>query len=289
MLGIHAKLRSLHRALTRFESASELSALNAAPQAEVSVSPLLALAVDAALWAARETDGLVDPTLTGEIEAAGYAESRAGLRAAPLPEALSWAPPRRPAAPSPAGRWQEVSVDRSANVVRRPPGVRIDLGGSGKGLAADLLSSGLEGYSTYALDAGGDIRIGGADGLPRAVSIASALHDDPVLELQVTSGAIATSGISTRLWRTEDGFAHHLIDPATGASAWTGVVQATALGRTALEAETLAKQALLSGHDGGRRALELQGGVLVLDDGTVEPVGEVAAGAQAGDAGALAA
>jgi thiamine biosynthesis lipoprotein ApbE len=64
-----------------------------------------------------------------------------------------------------------------------------------------------------------------------------------------------------------------LIDPATGSPAWTGLVAATALAPTALEAEALAKAALLSGPAAGRRLRQgRHGGVLVHDDGAVEPV-----------------
>lgn len=68
--------------------------------------------------------------------------------------------------------------------------------------------------------------------------------------------AVATSGTGSRLWSTADGGnAHHLLDPATGESAWTGLVSATALAPTAVEAETLAKAALLSGPGGARQHL----------------------------------
>ena len=78
---------------------------------------------------------------------------------------------------------------------------------------------------------------------------------------------MATSGLGTRIWRTGSGFAHHLLDPATGRPAWTGVIQATAVGSTGVEAETLAKTALLFGPERGLRVLEPEGGALVLDDG----------------------
>ncbi len=51
-----------------------------------------------------------------------------------------------------------------------------------------------------------------------------------------------------RLWRAPDGTPrHHLLDPSTLEPAWTGIVGATALAPTAVEAEALAKAALLSG------------------------------------------
>ena len=56
---------------------------------------------------------------------------------------------------------------------------------------------------------------------------------------------------------------------ATGRPAFTGVVQATALAPTALEAEVRAKAAVLSGPAGAMGWLS-EGGVAVFDDGSHE-------------------
>jgi FAD:protein FMN transferase len=269
-------LRLLHRKLTRFDQGSELCALNAELRESCSVSPTLGVAVDAALWAARRSDGLVDPTLVSELEGAGYATSRADLPPARIDEALAVAPERRAASPRLDASWRAIAFDAVAGAVDRPPGVRIDTGGSGKGLAADLASDRLAGYSTFVVDAGGDLRLGGEHPLERQVRIDHPIDDEPAHEFMLARGAVATSGIKTRLWKTESGFAHHLLDPSTGEPAWTGVIQATSLGATALEAETLAKMAFLSGPDGAREVLADQGGLIVLDDGTVELIASLA-------------
>jgi thiamine biosynthesis lipoprotein len=269
-------LRLLHRKLTRFDSASELCKLNAEPGDRCSVSPTLAVAVDAALWAARRSSGLVDPTLVGELEAAGYASSRAGEAPASIADALASAPDRQAASPRRESPWTKVSVDTVGGTVMRPAGVRIDSGGSGKGLAADLAADRLGGYSRFVVDAGGDLRIGGRLPVERSVRIDHPAGDAPAHEFLLAHGAVATSGVKTRLWRTEDGFAHHLLDPSTGRPAWTGVIQATSLGRTALEAETLAKMAFLSGPAGAAEILDEHGGLIVADDGSVELFGSLA-------------
>jgi thiamine biosynthesis lipoprotein len=84
---------------------------------------------------------------------------------------------------------------------------------------------------------------------------------------------VATSSIVRRAWRTAAGHAHHLLDPATGRPAWTGLLAATALAPTTLEAETLSKVALLAGPRGARRALAGHGGIVVHADGEVERIG----------------
>lgn len=278
VLRVQTLLQGMHRTLTRFDDDSELNLLNADSGEDLPVSTTLLRAVQAALWAGHLSDGLVDPTVIGDLESAGYATSRAGLEPAPLVEALTAAPPRRAAAPRRPADWQRIEVDADRGTIRLPPGVRLDLGGSAKGLAVDLAAHLLSGSATYAVDAGGDIRIGGADTTPRTVNIAHPLDDEIAHSFTLSAGAVATSGLRTRVWRDEHGFSHHLIDPSRGAPAWTGVIQATALAPTALEAETLAKTALLRGPDAGREVLTRHGGALILDDGRPVRAGRLDAG-----------
>ncbi|HEY7621184.1 MAG TPA: FAD:protein FMN transferase [Solirubrobacteraceae bacterium] len=265
----------IDRRVSRFDVDSDLSRLNADPRACVPAGPLLRAAVAAALRAAALTDGLVDPTLLGALRRAGYHESRAHLSPPALTRGLSSAPPRRRARPHPAAAWRAVQVDDRAGAIRRPPGLELDLGGTAKGWAADLVASRLERHGRCAVDCGGDLRVAGGSGAPWEVHVRHPVTGAIAHTLRVRDGGVATSGIDKRLWeRPEGDFAHHLLDPATGTPAWTGLVAATALAPTALEAEALAKAALLSGPAAGRRLLHgRHGGVLVHDDGAVEPVG----------------
>jgi thiamine biosynthesis lipoprotein len=265
--------------LSRFKPDSELCRLNADRRERVPASELLRQAVKAGLSAAERSGGLVDPTLVREIEASGYAASRAGMPGAPLGAALEEAPPRRPAGANPAARWRSFAVDDAAGTISRPPGVLFDSGGAGKGLAADLVAQRLRGYSRFVVDCGGDIRIGGAGALldPYEVQVEHPLTGERAFVLRIGSGGVATSGLNVRIWRGPDGrYSHHLLDPATGEPAWTGLIGATALGETAVEAETLSKAALLCGPKGAREVLAGQGGLIVHDDGRVEPVGPLA-------------
>ncbi len=158
--------------------------------------------------------------------------------------------------------------------ITRPPGLLLDRGGVGKGLAADAVAHQLAACRRYVVDGGGDLRLGGVDALPREVLVEHPLTRDQVRSIALASGAVATSALSNRLWWNEHGEpAHHLLDPSTGRPAWTGLVGASAVAPTALEAETLAKMALLSGPEGAREVLAHEGGLLFHDDGAVEEVG----------------
>jgi len=188
------------------------------------------------------------------------------------PARTGFAPPGapRPAAPHPEQRWRAVRVDHEAGAIARPPGLRLDLGGSGKGHVADLLAARLASHSEWVVDCGGDIRVGGV----REVDIAHPLRAGAATRAVVRDGAVATSSVVARTWTMADGrAAHHLLDPSTGRPAWTGLLTASAFAPTTLEAETLAKVALAArGRRMGESCLSRHGGVLVHADGDVETI-----------------
>jgi thiamine biosynthesis lipoprotein len=241
-----AEVERLAAILTRFDPASELCALNADPRHTVPASPELRAAVRAALDGARLTGGLADPTvetLEQQPWALSYANS-AHRRAHP---------------------WREVLV--GPRTITRPPGVRLDLGGSAKGWIADRVATMLG--DPCAVDCGGDIRVRGIHdvGVARPTGGITATFT-------LRGGAIATSGIDRR--------GHHLIDPATGLRARTAALTATALAPTAAEAEARAKAALL----GAPGLLTPYGGALIYPDGRVETHGPGGAGHSEGAASA---
>lgn len=261
------RLLAWDQRFTRFSPDSELSRLNADPRHSVPVSPIMAQFVAATIAAAEQSGGLVDATLLPELERAGYLGDLA--ESAPLAQALAQAPDRRPAQARRDSAWRAVSVGR--RTVRRPPGLRFDSGGVAKGLFADLIGATLGGHPSFAVECAGDMRVGGVARLPRPVHVTSPFDGSLIHTFDVASGGVATSGIGKRSWLdSSSNFAHHLIDPSTGRPAYTGVVQATALAPSALVAEIRAKAALLSGPDVATRWLAAGGGVLVLDDGSVE-------------------
>ncbi len=270
-MGRHALL-TWHQRFSRFELESELTRLNRSAADEVAVSPLMRRIVTVALRAARDTGGLVDITLADQIEQAGYGGHMDGP-GTDLAAALVNAPPRAGAAPHPDERWRRITVDDRRGTIRRPPGLRLDVGGIAKGVFADELAAMLDEFDAFAVDCCGDLRVGGRRRVTRPVNVAGPFDGSTLHTFPVTAGAVATSGIGRRSW-TGDGDrpAHHLLDPRTGAPAFTGIVQATALAPTAAQAEVLAKAAVLSGP--GRAAEWLTyGGLVVLDDGRHEVAG----------------
>ena len=244
-----------HARFSRFEAGSELSRLNADPRTAVPVTPTMARFVTAARAAAELTDGLVDPTLVGEIERAGYIGDL-GERL-PLERALALAGPRHPAAGRPERRWRELVVSGGDVLDDHAPdpagGAALDSGGIAKGLFADLLGARLARHTAWVVDCGGDLRVGGVGRLGRPVDVRSPFNGARILHRFVVQDAgVATSSIANR--QLAGGRRPPRSPPARpvhGRPAFTGVVQATALAPTAAEAEARAKAAVLGGPGAG--------------------------------------
>ena len=232
-------------AFSRFRADSELTRVNASPAWTVRVSPLFARAVRAALDAAEETDGLVDPTLGAALESAGYDRDFALLGDDPVP----------PGAAQPS-RLGEVAL--RGELLQRPPGLALDLNGVVKALAVDEAVAALS--SSGFVSAGGDLAVRGPVdvGLPGGGAV------------RVVRGGLATSGVVSRRWLRGGEEQHHLIDPRTGRPAESPWAQVTVCGATCLAADVAAKAAFLLGGDGpdwlAERALP---GRFVTHDGSV--------------------
>ncbi|MGO9762585.1 MAG: FAD:protein FMN transferase [Solirubrobacteraceae bacterium] len=267
---IRRTLLAWHERFSRFQAGSELSRLNRDPRETVPVSPLMARFAQAVREAGTLSGGLVDGTLVGELERAGYAgDLREPLA---LTAALALAPARKPAAAAAAGRWRQLEVDLEAGTITRPPGLMLDGGGLAKGLFADLLGEALATHAGFAVNCAGDLLVGGAKQIARAIKVESPFDGRTLHTFELSRTGVATSGIGRRSWRGRDGApAHHLLDPSSGRPAFTGVVQVTALAPSALAAEIYAKAALLSGPQAAHRWLA-HGGVIVYDDGSHEVV-----------------
>lgn len=270
-----ATVERLESCWSRFRPDSDLSALNRDPAATVEVGEDLADALERAGRAYAATDGRFDPTVIDALEAAGYDRPYRELG-------------ERPAVPVTAGGpvpgFGGLRVDRCDGraVVSRAPGVRVDLGGIGKGLAADRVVAELLrlGVSSVVASLGGDLRTGGVP--PRGgwrIPVEDPWDDrSRLVEVVLDEGAVATSTTRLRRWPTDDGgWAHHLIDPFTGRPTASGLAAVVVVAAEAWWAEALAKAALVAGGSDGRELLVRHGatGWLVRDDTEVEAVGAV--------------
>ncbi|MEZ4706140.1 MAG: FAD:protein FMN transferase [Caldilineaceae bacterium] len=259
---VEALFAANERTLSRFDAASELSALNRCGGEWCGVSPLLWDVVKQALALAARTGGLFDPTLLNALEAAGYTRSFALMQTEgePRGQAISPEPPRQ------HNGWSAVALDQNGPAIKLPADVRLDLGGIGKGYTAQQAVELLAPWGPCLVDAGGDIVAGPAPrelpGWPVAVAAPSAgdqletgaVAQPPaadLLQLWLAEAALATSGVDYRRWRQAGRWRHHLIDPRSGEPAETDLLTVSVLHKNAASAEAWAKAALLLGMNAG--------------------------------------
>jgi thiamine biosynthesis lipoprotein ApbE len=245
---VEAVLAEVDRTYSRFRPDSELVRLNEQAGRTVSLSPLLARAIDVALRAAALTDGLCDPTVGRALHRIGYDGDFAGIAARSNPIVL-----RMERVPG----WQVLRFDRARATLLAPPGVELDLGSTGKALAADLaVSAALSamGGGGVLVSLGGDLSTAGAvpDGGWRVlVAEDSAVPPDSGGEvIAIRDGAIATSSTTVRRWQRGDVSLHHLVDPRTGLPAdgpWRTV---SVVAATCVDANTAATAAMIAGGAG---------------------------------------
>jgi thiamine biosynthesis lipoprotein len=128
-----------------------------------------------------------------------------------------------------------------------------------KGLAVDAAARELEPFRDFAIDAGGDLYLGGRnpDGLPWSVGIRHPRNDRELIDsLRVSDKAVCTSGDYERIM--PGGQQHHILDPRTGVSPAT-VASVTVVAPTALAADALATAAFVLGPTDGLRLLQRHG------------------------------
>ena len=267
--GALAAIVDLERRWSRFLPDSELSAMNAHAGRPVIVSAATFDLVARAVAGWSETDGRFDPTVHDAVVAAGYDRTFAEIGIAPDSGAVP--------VPGPAS----IDLDPALSAVTLPPHVRLDLGGIGKGAAADLASAEVmrRGAAGVCLSIGGDVRVRGASpfGASWPLTLPTAGGDTRSIEL--VDGAACTSTTTRRTWRTTTGSAHHLIDPSTGRPADSDLATATVCASRAADAEILTKSAIVQGAPGAIAELTRLGldAILETTSGEIIEVGRAAA------------
>jgi thiamine biosynthesis lipoprotein len=259
-----AEMRRVDLAMSTYKPTSELSIVNAkAAQEPVKISPELFDLLTTALDYSRITDGAFDITYAS----VGYMYD---FRKHVHPDE------KQIAAALPGINYRHVLLDPKAQTVHfARPGVRIDLGGIGKGHAVDRGIAILQdrGIKHALVTAGGDSRIiGDRFGKPWVVGIRHPDRKDEVIaRIPLEDAAISTSGDYERYFDEGGVRYHHIIDPHTGHSA-SKVRSATIIGPTATRTDGLSKTAFVLGPE---KAIEIYNKLEDIDAILVAPDGKV--------------
>jgi thiamine biosynthesis lipoprotein len=176
----------------------------------------------------------------------------------------------------PAVNWRNMKFDDAHHsVFFEHKGMRIDLGGIGKGYAVDRGIDILQkrGIQHAVVTAGGDTRIIG-DHMGRPWLVAIRHPDDAnkvVTRIPLSDAAMSTSGDYERYFDENGVRYHHIIDPKTGHSA-SKVRSATVIAPTATQTDGMSKTAFVLGPE---KALEIINRMPEYDAVFVAPDGKV--------------
>jgi FAD:protein FMN transferase len=213
---------------TRFREESELMRLSRHAGVPVEASAILFEAMRFALSVAAETGGALDPTVGARPEA--------------------------------SYRDIELNPERRTITLHRP--LTLDLGAVAKGLAVDTAARELAPLVDFAIDAGGDLYLGGLNSHaePWSVGIRHPSGGEELIDsLRVSNQAVCTSGLYER--------GDHILDARTGAPA-RHTASATVIAQSAMLADALATACFILGPSDGIELLHRMGvdGLILTPD-----------------------
>ena len=229
---------------TRFDPRSELMQLCAQPGKPVPVSPLLFELAQFALAVAQETNGAFDPTVGKTMQERGFNRHyRTG-------ELLNVSSPTATVTEPVSFCDIRLDVDRRTITLLRP--LTLDFGAIAKGFAVDLAARELRSFGNFAVNAGGDLYLGGRNQHDQDWSIGirhPRIDGELIDSIRLSNRAVCTSGDYERHSPSDPG-EHHILDPSTGASP-NEVAGVTVVASTAVLADALATAAFVLGPSAG--------------------------------------
>jgi thiamine biosynthesis lipoprotein len=241
--------RQIEACCTRFEARSELRQLTTQVGIAVPVSAILYEAVQFALAVAEESSGAFDPTVGHAMENRGFnQEYRTGQSI------------RTDLEPGGSVSYRDVRLDSARKTITLLRPLILDLGAVAKGMAIDLAARELRPFENFAIDAGGDLYLGGCspNGEPWSIGIRHPRRDNELIDsVRISNRAVCTSGDYERQGAGEDG-SHHILDPRVGSSP-RAVASVTVVAPTAMLADALATAAFVLGPSDGIRLFDRLG------------------------------
>lgn len=236
------RLEALESALSDWRLASEITRVSDAAGGDwVAIGPDLAAALTRSRELASATDGLFDPTvgpvsrLWREAREKGALPDDAAVNAAR--SLIDWR----------LLELQPASPGEPAKARLSKPGMRLELGAVGKGIAVDELSALLEAHDlpVHLIDFGSALRAGDAPSGRSAWKV-----DAPGFgTIELCRAALAVSGTSEQVVKVEGAEASHLIDPRPEGKGLglAGSVKAAVIGPTGAVADALATALCVAG------------------------------------------
>lgn len=251
---IQAMLERMDIEFSRTKEGGELYAVNlAAGKEAVAVSDETLDVVKQSVKYAEEMDGLYDPTIGPLVDlwaignGGDHVPDQADIDAA---KSLT--------------NYKDVIIDEAAKTIKlAKEGMVLDMGGIGKGYAADRIADYLkeQGLDSAMINLGGSSIIALGDkpnGSPWNIGL-----QDPdqsrgtqLGTIKISDEVIDASGVYERYFMQDGVRYHHILDPRTGFPSQNGLKSITIMSPTATDADALSTGVFLMGLEEGLSYLE---------------------------------
>jgi thiamine biosynthesis lipoprotein len=240
----------LDRVLSVWHETSEVSRLNAAAgKAPVTIKPEVLEVLQVAQQLGHWTNGKFDLTF-GALSGLWKFDHDQDNKV----------PDRRDvAARLPLVAYEALVLDPAAGTAFLPrAGMRVHLGGIGKGFAVDRAAAMLRshGINDFLVQAGGDLYAAGRRGeRPWRAAIRDPRRDGNIAAMDLADSTFSTSGDYERFFIQDGRRYHHILDPDTGEPT-QGTRSVTIVAKRAVIADGLSTGVFVMGPDAGMALIE---------------------------------
>ena len=222
---------------------SDVARLNGGAGEAIALSPKTMRLLRMSEEVREETKGALDVTLAPLLQLWGFT---GGVHRVPTAEEIE-------AARALTGEGK-LKLDEAAGTARLEKGSSVELGAVAKGYAGELVAAELKsrGVRSALLDLGGNIEVIGAreGGAPWRIGLRNPFGGALLGTVAVADAAVVTSAIDQRFFTDEAGNRYwHILDPATGKPAASGLASATVVASSGGRADALSTALFVMGAE----------------------------------------
>lgn len=237
------RLQALDALWSATSEGSDVVRLNSGAGEAVALAPETMRLLRLSEVVREETKGALDVTLLPLLKLWGFS---GGVHRVPTAEEIEAA-----RALTGAGK---LKLDEAAGTARLEKGSSVELGAVAKGYAGELVAAELKsrGVRSALLDLGGNIEAVGMreDGTPWRVGLRNPFGGALLGTVEVADAGVVTSAIDQRFFTDESGTRYwHILDPATGAPAMSGLASATVVAKSGGRADALSTALFVMGAE----------------------------------------
>ena len=246
------------------DEGSEIYQANHSQGRTVPISPQTADLISFALEMAQKTDGALEPTIYPVLTAWGFTTDSKQVPSSQEIEEL-------------LGRVGYDRILLEGEKLTVPEGMCLDMGAVAKGYTADLVAEALDRHEVESavISLGGNVQAIGArpDGSPWRIGLRAPWEEGTLGVLEVTDAAVVTSGGYENYFTDEEGNIYwHILDPATGYPAKSGLQSVTIIGTRGRMCDALSTALFVMGPEKAEEYWRKNGGfemLLVTDENEI--------------------